>query len=111
MDKFKHEALAKTVSAVRAVLKTNPDIPARNIEDSLDVLCGNRRAVGLSDHTSIEKPYTRSEVAALLGKSVKTVDRYARVGVLKRVTRTDTRKSVGYTAESVRALISGKEVA
>lgn len=111
MGKYKKdEGLARTASAVRAIASTNPNIPKNIIEDSIDVLCGNRKAVKLSDHSAIEKPFTRKEVATLLGKSVQTVDLYARMGKLKRITRTGSRRSVGYTPESVRALVAGKEI-
>lgn len=57
---------------------------------------------------AIERPYTRQEVATLLGKTVWAVDFYVRLGKLKKAYRTNSRRSVGYTAASVRKLVEGR---
>lgn len=108
MNQNKSARMSRTVSAVRAVLENNPDIPSQRITDSLDIIVGNRKAIDYKDQEKIERPYTRAEVARLLGKSVKTVDHYAQIGKLKKVMRTDSRRSVGYTAASVKALVEGR---
>ena len=64
-------------------------------------------STSVSAPSGLERPYTRHEVAQLLGKSEKTVDLYMRLGKLQRVYRTDSRRSIGYTRESVHALLKG----
>jgi len=56
----------------------------------------------------IEKVYTTAEVAKLTGKTPATVRRYARAGVLHAVRVKGQSRGIGYTAESVRALVEGR---
>ena len=51
---------------------------------------------------------TRKEVARLLGKTVKRVDQIASAGYLKRVPVPGSRRALGYTEESVRAVLEGR---
>jgi len=57
---------------------------------------------------TIQRPYTRQEVAQLLGRTVWAVDFYVRLGKLQKAYRTNSRRSIGYTAASVRKLVEGR---
>lgn len=56
----------------------------------------------------ISKIWSREEVANALHKSLKAVDWYAKRGFLVRVNPTGSRRSIGFTDRSVRALAEGK---
>jgi len=56
----------------------------------------------------IEKVYSTAEVAQLTGKTPATVRRYAHAGVLHTIRVKGHSRGIGYTAESVRALVEGR---
>lgn len=58
-----------------------------------------------ADPDRIEKPLTRRQVAALLGCSLQTVNRYMNDGRLRRIVL--TAKSVRIDPDSLRALLAG----
>lgn len=99
-----------TTKIVRAILESDTTIPKGRVEDTLDVLAGNRKAVELKDGEKIRRPYSRTEVATLAGLSVKSIDRYAKLGLLKRVTRTGSVRSIGFDPSSVESFVKGREV-
>lgn len=56
----------------------------------------------------IEKIFSTEEVAVLTGKTPATIRRYARKGIIKRITAKGLSRGIGYTAASVRALVEGR---
>lgn len=103
---MKDRKLGLAVDAIRAVAELG-GIKADRIEQGVDVMSGARKAVPFTDHKSeMERPFTRAEVALLLGKSTQTVDRLARNGVLQRIDGGRGR-AIAFTAESVNRLMKG----
>ena len=62
----------------------------------------------LERSASLPEIVSRREVARLLGKTVKRVDQIASAGYLKRVPVPGSRRALGYTEESVRAVLEGR---
>ena len=101
--------LAQIEAIIRTTCQQDCSITANKIEDALAVLRGDA-TVTRAEKTSpeLEPVIKRTDVARLLGISVKGVDYHAQRGRLKRV-RVGSR-SCGFTAESVRKLMSGEAV-
>ena len=99
--------LTQIEAIIRTTCQQDRPITANKIEDALAVLRGDA-TVTRAEKTSpeLEPVLKRTDVARLLGISVKGVDYHAQRGRLKRV-RVGSR-SCGFTAESVRRLMSGE---
>lgn len=97
--------MQNTLTGVRAMLASNPEITTKRIEDVLAVTEGRKVAVDPAKGRPIEKAYTARDVAELLGISVKGVQYHARMGRLVRVANGK------YSGASVRALLEGKKAA
>lgn len=100
------EQLAQTVRVVREILKTNNQIPQVTIDAACDVIAGVRKATGLRDPETIERPLTIGEAAKAIGRSKRTVRLLAQAGKLKRVYGGNRRRTFGITAESVRSYLA-----
>ena len=60
-----------------------------------------------TEQNTIPRILSRREVAEILHKSEKMVDYYARIGALTRINPTKSRKSIGFSEDSVRRLAAG----
>jgi len=69
-------------------------------------------ANGTVENNELPRPnkmiLTTKEVAAITGKSLSTIRRYARIGVLVRIRANGIKQGIGYTITSVRALVEGR---
>ena len=99
--------LKTTRDAVKAIIGTDPSITAAQLKAALAELDGE----GIREMTQSEPPpraYSPAQVAALLGKSRRTVTTYAKRGLLTPIYSGATgKRAQGYTGESVAALLSG----
>ena len=100
-------AMPTTKQAVRAICAADPSITAAQLKAALAELDGE----GIREMTQSEPPpraYSPAQVAALLGKSRRTVTTYAKRGLLTPIYSGATgKRAQGYTGESVAALLSG----
>ena len=99
--------LKSTKEAVRAICATDPTINATQLRAALAELDGE----GTREMLQSEPPpraYSPAQVAALLGKSRRTVTTYAKRGLLTPIYSGATgKRAQGYTGASVRDLLSG----
>jgi len=99
--------LQSTRDAIRAICSTDPSINAAQVKAALAELSGQ----GVQEVKGEPPPraYTPAQVAALLGKSRRTVTLYARRGLLVPIYSGEIgARAQGYTGESVAALLSGR---
>ncbi len=101
-------AMKTTKDAVRAICAADPTINAAQLKAALAELDGE----GTREMLQGEPPprsYSPAQVAALLGRSRRTVTQYARRGLLKPIYSGEKgKRAQAYTGESVAALLSGK---
>lgn len=98
-------ALNTTKDAVKAICAADPSINAAQIKAAIAELDGRDIIHGEPP----PRAYTREQVAALLGRSRRTVTMYARRGLLMPLcTGKDGKRTQAYTGESVAALLNGK---
>lgn len=104
-------AMQTTKDAVRAICAADPSVNAAQLKAALAELDGE----GTREMLQGEPPprsYSPAQVAALLGRSRRTVTLYARRGLLVPIYSGATgKRAQGYTGESVAALLSGKATA
>lgn len=97
----------KIETAVRAVLKVDPEYNPALTDAAVDILKG-RSAAALRKVDRFDHVVPRKKVAEILHVHVTTVDRLVRLGHLKRVHGTGTHKGLGISAESLRAFQDAK---
>lgn len=103
-------AMKTTLDAVRAICATDPAINAAQIKAAITELSGD----GVREMRGEPPPraYSVAQVAALTGKSRRTISLYARRGLLVPIYSGATgKRAQAYTGESVAALLSGKATA
>ena len=101
--------LAHIEAIIRATCQQDGSIPASRVNEALAVLRGEATTTARTNApAALEPVLKRAEVAHLLGITPKGVDYHAKHGRLVRV-RLGSR-ACGYSAESVRKLMRGKEV-
>lgn len=99
--------MQSTRDAVRAICSADPSITAAQLKTALAELSGE----GVREMRGEPPPrsFSPAQVAALLGRSRRTVTQYARRGLLTPIYSGATgRRAQAYTGESVAALLSGK---
>ena len=100
-------ALKTTLDAVRSICYADPSITAAQIKSALSELSGD----GVREMRSEPPPraFSVAQVAALTGKSRRTISLYAKRGLLTPIYSGATgKRAQAYTGESVTALLSGK---
>jgi len=101
------EMLPSIETATRALWKTDPSITPEQAQAAMDALTGQTVA-GLAVPVPIDRALTRQQVAEMLAVKPHTVSDYARKGLIKAFRFGAKGKlASGYSAESVRALLSG----
>lgn len=99
--------LRSTLDAVKAICAADPSINAAQIKAALAELSGD----GVREMRSEPPPraFSVAQVAALTGKSRRTISLYAKRGLLTPIYSGATgKRAQAYTGESVAALLSGK---
>ena len=99
-----------TENAIKAICAADPSISAAQVKAALADLSGK----GVQEIQGEPPPraYTPAQVAALLGKSRRTVTLYARRGLLTPIYSGESgKRAQGYTGQSVAALLSGEATA
>ena len=97
-------ALKTVIEAVKAICHTDPTLNGEQIDAAIAKLDGRDIIHGEPP----PRAYTREQVAALLGRSRRTVTMYARRGLLVPLfTGRDGKRAQAYTGESVAALLNG----
>ena len=103
--------LKSTRDAIKAICNADPSVTAAQVQAALSELEGEGVRQVL-DGKPIERAYNRSQIAALLGVSVKTVGDYVRRGLLTKILPgANGERATGYTGESVRKLLEGRRSA
>ncbi len=100
-------AFKSTKVAVQAICAADPSVNPAQIKAALAELDGE----GISEMQGEPPPraYTRTQVAALLGVSRKSITAYARRGLLVPIySGAGAKRAQAYSGESVAALLSGK---
>lgn len=90
----------KVETAVRSVLKLDPDFDPVKADAAMDVLKG-RTVASLRKKAELDPVMSRKEVADHLEVDVHTVDKYGREGVITKIPGSGSR-ALGYSTESVR---------
>ena len=107
--------LPTTREAVKATMKavctTDPSLSAAQVTDAITAALAKLAGTGMQEMQNEPPPraYTPKEVAALLGKSRRTVCAYARRGLLIPIySGAEGKRAQAYSGASVVALLSGK---
>lgn len=100
--------LQSTKDALRAIVGADPTLPDETKESW-------RKAIAAGEapraEATIPRMVSHAEAKKLLGVSRQTLGRYARSGLLTRVKTCGGGRSRGYSFESVRALLEGRNAA
>lgn len=100
--------LDSTKTAVRAICSTDPSVTKAQIDAALDALAGNT-AAGISVATLTDRVVNRRQAAEILGVRLHTVSDYCRRGWIRPIRLGAKGKlAVGYSLESIRALVEGR---
>ena len=91
---------AKVETAVRSVLKLDPDFDPVKTDAAMDVLKG-RTVAALRKKEEIDPVMPRKDVAKALDVDVHTVDKFGRLGLIAKIPGSGSR-ALGYSTESVR---------
>ena len=96
-----------TVQGVRALAKLDGTIPPQCVDRAIDALSG-KTAAELVSQKRVESVITRAQAAEILHVCEKTIDNYARQGLVKRfkITR---KRSLGLTRSSVEILAARRK--
>ena len=103
--------LTTTIDAVKAVLKSDPTVMPP--ERALIVACirnhGTNEELRPATPPQPDRILSRSEVAALFGRSLRFVDKLATEGVFRKVTLPGRRRGCGFRSREVDGLLAGRE--
>ena len=104
--------LATTIEIVRSGLKADPSLTPADRARLVALLRQGASAVKPETTTeSIARIIRRREAAGRLSCSLRTVDKLAASGVLKRRLLPGRKRSAGFLESDVLALMAGKEIA
>jgi len=105
-------SMPTTREAIRAICATDPSVTADQLRAALLALDASSVTTKTKTAAPADEAMSRSEVAALLKVTPKTITKYAAAGLIRGITCGDKRGHVRrYSAASVRALLAGKAVA
>ena len=94
--------LQSTITAINAILRADPSIEA-------DELARIKARINGTNPAQAARPlFKRSDLVRLTGLSGVSIDRYARLGYLKRVYLGGSSRATGFTPESVEAFLAGR---
>ena len=100
--------LDSTKTAVRAICSADPSITGPQIDAALDALAGNT-AAGIAVPFPTDRVVNRRQAAEILGVKAHTVSDYCRRGWIRPIRLGAKGKlAVGYSLESIRALMEGR---
>ena len=103
-----------TKQAIVAIAKTDPSISADQMERALAALEGEtqeRSVLDVINKEPIDRLLSVGQVAEILNLSTKSVLRYCKNGLLRRIVRRGGKRATGILESSVRAFVAGKEAA
>ncbi len=93
-----------TMDAVTAILRSDASLADADRKMLVGLIRGDR---GIGGPNPTDRILRRREVAQLLGRSVKAVDRLSERGVLKRVIFPTCTKAAGFRLSDVARLVAG----
>ena len=96
-----------TVQGLRALAKLDGTIPPPNVDRAIDALNG-KTAAELVSQKRVESVITRAQAAEILQVCPKTVDNYARQGIVKRF-KVTKKRSLGLIRSSVEILAARRK--
>jgi len=99
--------LKHTETALRAILEADPSMTPDTIRATINA-ANNTRPEAITDERPVDTILKLEEVATILKTSTRNVTRYGRLGFLRRVKVPGASRSLGYSADSVRAFMAGK---
>lgn len=100
----------ETEKAMRALARTDETIHPKLVDPAMDILRGRTAAGAVLAGGKLDPILKRAQVAKILGVTPVTVDRYCRLGLLRRVKPTKrSARAIGISSESVREF-EGKEL-
>lgn len=100
--------LDSTRTAVKAVCMADPSITGPQIDAALDALAGNT-AAGIAVPLPTDRVVNRKQAAEILNIKPHTVSDYCRRGWIRPIRLGAKGKlAVGYSLESIRALMEGR---
>jgi len=98
--------LDTTLQAIKAILQADTTVSR---EERMTMLKNLQTGPG-EERSAGDRVVTRSEVASMLGgKSLRYVDYLAAEGMIKKVQVKGKQRGIGFSYESVQALISGEK--
>ena len=103
-----------TKQAIVAIAKTDPSISADQMERALAALEGEtqeRSVLDVINKEPIDRLLSVGQVAEIQNLSTKSVLRYCKNGLLRRIVRRGGVRATGILESSVRAFVAGKEAA
>ena len=98
--------LKHTETALRAILEADPSMTTELIRATINA-ANDKREVKI-ETKPIDTILTLDEVAEILKCTTRNVSRLGRLGLIRRVTPPGFSRALGYSADSVRALMAGR---
>ena len=104
---------ATTEQVITAVITGDETIADKGVlQEVLNLLSGRTTENRFADATPMDRVVGRQEVQQLFGfKSPKSVDQYARKGILERVTLPGNSRASGFSESSVRRALASRAAA
>ena len=100
--------LDSTKTAIRAIAQADPSVTKAQIDAALDALAGNT-AAGIAVSVPTDRVVNRRQAAELLNCRPHTISDYVRRGLIRPIRAGKMGKlSLGYSLESIRALMEGR---
>ena len=106
--------LAKTAAMIKGLAEMDGTITPDQLEAGLKALSGETSepsGFDIVNKTPIDRLLSVGQVAEILNLSTKSVLRYCKNGLLRRIVRRGGKRATGILESSVRAFVAGKEAA
>ena len=106
--------LAKTAAMIKGLAEMDGTITPEQLQAGLKTLAGETSEPGGSDIVNkepIDRLLSVGQVAEILNLSTKSVLRYCKNGLLRRIVRRGGKRATGILESSVRAFVAEKEAA
>lgn len=99
--------LKHTETALRAILEADPSMTPEQVKAAIKAASG-KPSPSITDERPLDTILKLEEVARIMHTSTRNVSRYGRLGYLHRVHIPGASRSLGYSADSVRAFMAGR---
>lgn len=98
-----------TKNAIMTLASADPSISREQLQIAMEAFTRKPQPVPVVTSGALDRLLSNEEVGRILGKSKKTIERYARTGLLRRVIRKGGVRATGIAESSVRDFMAATE--